>query len=90
MTQKKVVGVSYEPGYPAPLVILKGAGQDATAILERATCDADVPVISDPNLVAQLYRIPLDGAVGAELFPVMAALLVHVLHVDQRLKEIRE
>jgi len=42
----------------------------------------DLPIVRDPELVAQLYRVPVDGAIGRDLFPIMAALLVHVLHID--------
>jgi len=42
----------------------------------------DLPIARDPELVAQLYRVPADGAIARDLFPIMAALLIHVLHID--------
>ncbi len=87
MSKKRVVGVSYEVGDSAPYVVLKAAGQDAEVLLAQARRDTDTPIVPDPQLVNQLYKVPLDSPIGAELFPVMAALLVHVLHVDQRTRE---
>lgn len=79
MSRKRVIGVSYTEGDPAPVVVVKGAGEAAEAVLDQAH---DIPIVRDPQLVAQLYRVPLDGAIGRDLFPVMAALLAHVLHID--------
>jgi type III secretion system FlhB-like substrate exporter len=78
----RVVGVSYDLEDVAPTVILKGAGAEAQAILQRARQSADVPVVRDPQLVRELYRMPLDAPIGRELFPVMAALLAHIIRID--------
>jgi flagellar biosynthesis protein len=80
----RVVGVSYDPAADAPpTVILKGAGAEAEEILARARQLGDVPVVKDPQLVRELYRLPLDAPVGRELFPVMAAVLAHVIRIDK-------
>jgi type III secretion system FlhB-like substrate exporter len=42
-----------------------------------------VPVGPDPQLLEELYRVPLERPIGRELFAVMASLLTHVLRVDQ-------
>ncbi len=86
MTNTRVVGVSYEAGDEAPIVVLKGSGSAADAVLKNAM-EQGAPVVHDPTLVEQLYRVPIDAAVGSELFPVMAALLAHVLDVDRRFEE---
>jgi type III secretion system FlhB-like substrate exporter len=83
MMEKKVVGVSYDAEDVAPLVMLKAAGADADSILQQAQARDDLPVVRDPALVNQLYRIPMDTPIGRELFPVMALLLAHVLRVDR-------
>ena len=80
--KQRVVGVSYDLEDAAPTVILKGAGAEARAILDRARQSTDVAVVKDPQLVHELYRLPLDAPIGRELFPVMAALLAHVFHLD--------
>ena len=38
--------------------------------------------VCDPALLQALYRVPMDAPVSRELFPVMAALIAHVLSVD--------
>jgi type III secretion system FlhB-like substrate exporter len=78
----KVVGISFDLDTGAvPTVVLKSAGADAAEIV-RAGDRADVPIVRDPALVQALYRVPMDAPVSRELFPVMAALIVHVLNVD--------
>jgi len=84
MSRKRVVGVSYTEGGSPPVVVVKGAGEAAQAVLDQARAQDEVPIIRDPELVAQLYRVPVDSAIGRDLFPVMAALLAHVLHVDRK------
>jgi len=83
----KVVGVSFDPeGNSVPTVVLKAAGADSTEIL-RAADRAEVPIIQNPALVQALYRVPMDAPIGRELFPVMAALIAHVLTVDSSQRE---
>jgi type III secretion system FlhB-like substrate exporter len=85
---QRVVGVSYEAGELAPTVVLKSAGVGAQAVLDAARRSPEsVPVVRDAALVDQLYRIPIDGAIGRELFPVMATLLAHLVQVDRHMQE---
>jgi type III secretion system FlhB-like substrate exporter len=44
--------------------------------------DKEVPFAPHPQLVEQLYSVPLETPIGRELFVVMASLLAHVLNVD--------
>lgn len=89
MTDKRVVGVSYDPEANAPLVMLKAAGASADAVLAKAQARDDVAIVRDPSLVNQLYRVPMDQPIGRELFPVMAVLLAHVLRLDRETQEKR-
>ena len=78
----KVVGVSFDAqGHSVPSVVVKGAGADSAELI-RAAERAEIPVVHDPALVQALYRVPMDAPIGRELFPVMAALIVHILNVD--------
>ena len=78
----KVVGLSVDlEAGTAPTVVLKGAGLEAAAIMQAGARE-EVPVVRDPELLKQLYRVPIDAPIGRELFPVMAALIAHVLQVD--------
>jgi type III secretion system FlhB-like substrate exporter len=85
---QRVVGLSYELGDLAPVVVLKSAGAGAAAVLDAAKHGADAPpIVRDAALVDQLYRIPIDGEVGRELFPVLATLLAHVVQLDKHLEQ---
>jgi type III secretion system FlhB-like substrate exporter len=81
---RRVVGVHYEHGAAAPSVVVKGAGAQVDAVLAQARSNADQRVVHNPDLVRQLYRVPIDGPVASSLFPVMATLLIHVLEKDRR------
>jgi len=81
---KRVVGIGYEAGDPAPTVVLKGAGAEAEAILDQARSRGDVAIVHDAALLSELYRVPVDGPIDRDLFPIMATLLAHVLDIDRR------
>jgi len=87
MSKKRVVGVSYTEGGAPPAVVVKGSGEAAEAVLNQARARDDVPIVHDPALVAQLYRVPVDGTIGRDLFPVMAALLAQVLLIDKNRRD---
>jgi type III secretion system FlhB-like substrate exporter len=83
MQNKKVIGIGYDPeSDTAPTVVLKGSGSDAEVALEQARRRLNVLIVRDPQLVEQLYRLPVDASVGRDLFTVMAALLAHVMRLD--------
>jgi type III secretion system FlhB-like substrate exporter len=83
MSNDRVIGISYNPGDPAPTVLLKGSGEQVASILSAARAAGDIPIVRDAALAEQLYRVPIDAPIGRELFPVMAALLAQVLDLDQ-------
>jgi type III secretion system FlhB-like substrate exporter len=89
MEPKRIVGLSIDPDEAGPVVVVKGAGAAADAVMEAARERGDLPVVRDAALVDQLYRVPVDAAVGRELFPAMAVLLAHVLLADRKAKEER-
>lgn len=86
---KRVVGVRYDEESGVPVVILKGAHEAAETILAEAAAYPDKPVVKSAQLTSQLYRTPIDAPVDRALFPAMAALLVHVVGIDARLRETR-
>jgi type III secretion system FlhB-like substrate exporter len=84
----KVVGLKYEPEQGLPRVILKGGGKLAEDIVAAGKRVEDgPPLVKDERLLEALYRLPVDGEIGRELFDLVAALLVHVYAVDDRAKE---
>ena len=78
----KVIGLSFDvDAASVPTVVLKGSGEAAAAVVADALQAANIPVVKDPALLQALYRVPVDHPIGRELFPVMAALIAHVLSV---------
>jgi flagellar biosynthesis protein len=82
----RVVGLRYDPEDGLPQVVVKGAGQMAEEVLRRRDWLHDQPVVRDPQLVEQLFKLPVDARIGPELFQLVAALLVHVFAIEEKLK----
>ncbi|MEW8149583.1 MAG: EscU/YscU/HrcU family type III secretion system export apparatus switch protein [Candidatus Thiodiazotropha endolucinida] len=83
----KVVGLKYEPDQGLPRVILKGGGKLAEEIIAAGERMDGPPLVKDERLLEALYRLPVDGEIGQELFELVAALLVHVFAIDELAKE---
>ena len=82
---KRVVGLKYEPDDGLPQVILKGAGPLAEELL--AMRDRRRPnVVKDAALLDALYKLPVDSAIGPELFQAVAVVLAHVFAVEAKLR----
>jgi type III secretion system FlhB-like substrate exporter len=83
----KLVGLRYEPAEGLPQVILKASGAAADEVLRQRLRMLEAPaVVRNQALLEQLYRLPVDGRIGPELFQVVAILLAHVLSIDAKLK----
>ncbi len=82
---KRVVGLRYEPEEGLPEVILKGAGPLAEELL-RQRGPRGPAVVKDEALLDALYRLPLDSAIGPELFQAVAALLAHIFAVEGKMR----
>ena len=85
--QQRVVGIKYEKGKGLPRVILKGQGYIADEMLKRRDKHNGPPLVKDEKLVQQLYRLPIDGEIGRDLFELVAILLVHVYAVEKTKQE---
>jgi len=83
---EKVVGLAYEPGGSLPRVVVKGAGEFAERILRDRDWLRGQAVVRDPQLAEQLFRLPIDGQIGAELFQLVAILLTHVFAIEEKLR----
>ena len=81
----RVVGLRYEPDEGLPEVILKGAGPLADELLRQRTRHGTA-VVKDEALLDALYRLPLDSAIGPELFQAVAALLAHIFAVEGKMR----
>jgi len=84
---RRVVGIHFTEESLVPIVMLKAAGDQAEQVIAEAKKNALKPVIESRSMTEQLYRIPMDNAVTPDLFPLMAALLAHVVQVDKALSE---
>jgi type III secretion system FlhB-like substrate exporter len=83
----RLVGLKYEPAEGLPQVILKASGEVAEEVLRRRRYATYAPpVVKNPALLEQLYRLPVEGRIGPELFRVVAILLAHVLAVEAKTK----
>jgi|307.fasta_scaffold196942_2 type III secretion system FlhB-like substrate exporter len=87
MSDLRIVGLRYEPAEGLPQVVLKAGGELADEVLRarRRLVEAP-PVVRSSALLDQLYRLPVDGRIGPELFHAVAVLLSHVLAVEAKVK----
>jgi flagellar biosynthesis protein len=82
-TPKKAVALSYEEGVDdAPTVVATGSGLVAERIVETAK-EAGVAIQENPGLVSALAALDLGEQIPAELYPVVAEVLVWVRRVDK-------
>lgn len=82
---KKAVALKYLPGErQAPVVVAKGKGYVAEAILAKAT-EHGVRIQEDPSLVEVLSRLDIDQEIPPELYQLVAELLSFVYRTDRKL-----
>lgn len=85
----RVVGLRYEPDEGLPEVVLKGVGPFAEEVL-RARSASGPALVRDEALLDALYRLPVDSAIGTELFQAVATLLAHVFAVEGKMRRERQ
>lgn len=87
-THKKVVGLSYDQDLGLPKVVLKGVGNVAEQIeREFGKINGSHRIVEDTELLDKLFRLPTDSEISADLYELVAILLVHVYAIEQRIKE---
>lgn len=80
---KKAVALSFEEGVDeAPRVVATGAGRVAERIVETAR-EAGIAIQENPELVSALSALDLGEQIPAELYPVVAEVLVWVRRLDR-------
>ncbi|WP_308639227.1 EscU/YscU/HrcU family type III secretion system export apparatus switch protein [Paenibacillus silvisoli] len=80
----KAVALKYEPNErSAPVVVAKGSGRMAEAILEKAA-ESGVPIQQDTSLVEVLSKLDLNQEVPPELYTLVAEVLSFVYRSDRR------
>lgn len=75
--------LSYKQGYYAPVVIAKGKGIMAEAIIACAK-ESGVYVHESPELVTLLMQIDLDEQIPPELYRAVAEVLVWLYKMEGR------
>lgn len=85
MEEKKVkqaIALSYDPADDAPTVVASGKGALAERIIEKAK-EADVPLHRDDSLAQTLSKLEIGDMIPAELYEVVAEILVFVDSMDK-------
>ncbi len=79
---KKAVALSYDVEDDAPKVLATGRGYIAERILDRAK-ESDIPMHRDASLAESLSKLELGENIPAELYDVVAEILVFVDRMDR-------
>ncbi|MCD6462089.1 MAG: EscU/YscU/HrcU family type III secretion system export apparatus switch protein [Thermotogae bacterium] len=76
--RKKSVALKYNKDVDtAPVVIAKGVGEVAEAIIEIAK-EKGIPIVENPELVEDLFRLEIYSEIPEELYKVVAEVLAFV------------
>ena len=81
-TPQKVVALSYQIDEEAPKVTASGQGYIADKILDIAK-DKNIPLYKNEQLVEQLSSLEIGEYIPAELYEVVAQILVFVSDMDK-------
>lgn len=79
--QRMAAALSYKQGYYAPVVVAKGKGVMAEAIIACAK-EAGVYVHESPELVTLLMQVDIDEHIPPELYRAVAELLVWLYKME--------
>lgn len=79
--ERKAAALSYKQGYYAPVVVAKGRGVVAEAIIACAH-EAGVYVHDSPELVNLLMQVDADQFIPPELYRAVAELLVWLYRME--------
>jgi flagellar biosynthesis protein len=83
---KQAVALRYKPETDeAPIVVAKGKGPVAEAILEKAK-EHNIPIQEDPSLVEVLGKLDIQQQIPPELYRIVAEILAFVYQTDRRAK----
>ncbi|MBM3275033.1 MAG: EscU/YscU/HrcU family type III secretion system export apparatus switch protein [Candidatus Sericytochromatia bacterium] len=82
-SQKRAVALRYDEGKnAAPVVVATGRGRMAEAIIAAAR-EHGIPIQEDAQLVEALAKLDLGETIPAELYPVVAEVLVFVARANR-------
>jgi flagellar biosynthesis protein len=83
--ERRAAALSYKQGYYAPVVVARGNGVVAEAIIACAH-EAGVYVHESPELVALLMQVDTDQNIPPELYRAVAEVLVWLQVLDSQQK----
>lgn len=81
--EKRAAALSYKQGYYAPVVVARGTGVVAEAIIACAR-EAGVYVHESPELVRLLMQVDNDQFIPPELYRAVAEVLVWLQWMENR------
>ncbi|MGG1480298.1 EscU/YscU/HrcU family type III secretion system export apparatus switch protein [Bacillus smithii] len=85
--RKQAAALSYDPHkHQAPILIAKGSGKTAEAIIEKAE-ENHIPIQEDPNLVELLCKLELSTAIPEELYQAVAEVFAFIYRLDKAEEE---
>lgn len=86
--KKAAIAVHYEKEKDtAPKVVAKGKGVVADKIIELARKN-DIPLYEDPDLIEVLSKLDLGQEIPAEMYKLIAEVLVYVYRSNNKAKKI--
>lgn len=83
LDERMAAALTYKQGHYAPVVVAKGKGVMAEAIIACAK-DAGVYVHESPALVTLLMQVDIDEHIPPELYRAVAELLVWLYKMEGR------
>jgi flagellar biosynthesis protein len=84
---KQAVALKYDSAEnSAPVVVAKGRGKIAEAIMDKAA-ENGVPIQQDVSLVEVLSKLDIDQEIPSELYTLVAEILSFVYRSDRRAGE---
>ena len=83
---KIATALSYKQGDNAPIVVAKGKGFIAEKIIKTAQ-ENNVPIHTDANCARLLNFVEVDQEIPAELYEVVAKILIFIDSIDKEYKK---
>ncbi len=87
LTRKTAIAINYDKAaMAAPKLVAKGSGVIAERLIEMAR-ENGIPVVEDKVLVETLDQLNVNQQIPAELYQVVAEILVSVYRADETIKK---
>jgi flagellar biosynthesis protein len=87
LTRKTAIAINYDKtAMAAPKLVAKGSGVIAERLIEMAR-ENGIPVVEDKILVETLDQLNVNQQIPAELYQVVAEILVSVYRADETIKK---